>query len=111
MGKIKFSPNRLFIVDETGITVVQHKTSKVISLKGNRQVASLSSAERGALVTVVTCMGASGHSVPPLLVFPRKNMKPELLDGVLPGTIAACHPSEWIQQEIFTMWSNILCRL
>jgi hypothetical protein len=44
-------------VDETGITVVQHKAVKVISLKGKRQVARLSSAERGALVTVVTCMG------------------------------------------------------
>jgi hypothetical protein len=59
-------------VDETGITVVQHKTSKVISLKGKRQVPSLSSAERGALVTVVTRMGASGHFVLLLLVFPRK---------------------------------------
>jgi hypothetical protein len=61
MEKITFSPNRLFSVDGTGITVVQHETSKAISLKGKCQVASLSSAERGALVTVVTCMGASGH--------------------------------------------------
>jgi hypothetical protein len=34
MEKIKFSPNRLFNIDETGITVVHHKTSKLISLKG-----------------------------------------------------------------------------
>jgi hypothetical protein len=31
-------------------------------------------------------------------------MKPELLDGAPPGTIAVCHPSGWIQREIFTMW-------
>jgi hypothetical protein len=90
-------------VDKTGITVVQHKTSKVISLKGKRQVAILSSAERGVLVTVVTYMGAAGHFVPPLLVFSRKNMKPELLDGAPSATIAA-YPSGWIQQEILTMW-------
>jgi hypothetical protein len=42
--------------------------------------------------------------VPPLLVFPQKNTKPELLDGALPGIIAACIPFGRIQQEIFTMW-------
>jgi hypothetical protein len=36
MEKIKFSPNRLFNVDEAGITVVQHKPSRVIALKGNK---------------------------------------------------------------------------
>jgi hypothetical protein len=96
MEKIKFSPNRLFNVDEAGITVVQHKTSKVIRLKGKCQVASLSSDERGAILTTVPCMGSSGHFVPPLLVLPRKNVKPELLDDAQPGTIAACHPSGWI---------------
>jgi hypothetical protein len=37
-------------------------------------------------VTVVTC-----RSVPPRLVFPRSNMKAELLDGAPPGSVAACH--------------------
>jgi hypothetical protein len=35
-------------------------------------------------VRVVTCMGASGIFVPPLLVFPKKNMKLDLLDGTPP---------------------------
>jgi hypothetical protein len=55
MVNIKFFPNRIFNVDEMSITTVQHKSSKVVGLKGKRQVASLSSAERGPLVTVVTC--------------------------------------------------------
>jgi hypothetical protein len=86
-------------VDETGITVVKHKTSRIIALK---EVATLSSSERGALVTVVTCMSASGIFVPPLLVFPMKNMKFELLNGSPPGTVGVYHPSGWIQLEIFT---------
>jgi hypothetical protein len=49
-------------VDETGITVEQHKTSKVISLKGKRRSARLSPAERGALVAAVTCMGPQDSS-------------------------------------------------
>jgi hypothetical protein len=46
-------------------------------------------------------MSASGIFVPPLLVFPRKNMKLELLNGTLPSTIGVCHPSGWMQLEIF----------
>ncbi|CAB3249222.1 unnamed protein product [Arctia plantaginis] len=31
-------------------------------------------------------------------------MKAELLDGAPPGTIAICHPSGWIQSDIFVHW-------
>lgn len=101
---VKFSPCKVFNVDETGLTIVQHKCSKVVSLRGKKQVCSLSSAERGALMTLVVCMSAAGQFVPPMIVFPRKNMKAELLEGAPPGTIAACHPSGWIQQDLFTQW-------
>lgn len=44
MEKINFSPHRLFNVDETGITVVQHKQSKIIGLKGKKkQVCAITS--------------------------------------------------------------------
>jgi hypothetical protein len=72
MVNIKFSPNRIFNVNETGITIVQQRSSRVLGLKGKRQVASLSSSERGALVTVVTCMSASGQFVPPVADVPQE---------------------------------------
>ena len=31
-------------------------------------------------------------------------MRPELLDGAPPGSIAECHPSGWMQTSIFTNW-------
>lgn len=102
--KIKFSAARLYNVDETGITAVQHNSQKIISLKGKQQVHKLSSAERGSLVTVVIAVSAAGAYVPPMLVFPRKRMKAELLNGAPPGTIATCHPSGWIQTDLFTQW-------
>jgi len=83
---------------------VQHKHMKVVGLKGKRQITSLQYTERGSLVTVVTCMSPTGHFIPPLLVFPRKNMKQELMIGTPPGSIHACHPSGWIQSEIFSQW-------
>lgn len=54
--KISGQPHRLFNVDETDITVVQHKTEKVLSLKGKKQKATLTSGERGALTTI-ECSG------------------------------------------------------
>lgn len=106
LQKVGMNPAKVFNVDETGISVVHSRRSKVLSLKGKKQVGTLSSQERGALMTIVTCMSASGIFVPPLIVFPRKNMKPELLNGCPPGTIARCHPSGWIQAHIFTDWLN-----
>ena len=83
---------------------MQHRHSKVISMRGKKEVASLTSAERGNLITVVTCMNATGTYVPPLIVFPRKNMKQEPMDGAPAVSNSACHPSGWIQTDIFTKW-------
>ena len=49
MDVIKYSPNRLYNCNETGLTVVQHKVNRVISLKEKWQVECVSSAERGFL--------------------------------------------------------------
>lgn len=104
MEKVKFNPCRIYNIDETGITSVQSKHTRIITLKGKKQVGVITSAERGSLVTVVTCMNAAGGYVPPMVIFPRKNMKAELLNGAPPGTIAACHVSGWNQSHIFNNW-------
>ncbi|XP_041357566.1 uncharacterized protein LOC121374528 [Gigantopelta aegis] len=46
-----FPPSRIYNNDETGVMTVPNKTSKVISMKGKKQVGALASAERGTLVT------------------------------------------------------------
>ena len=104
LGKVNHKAHRIFNVDETGITTVQHKHSKVLAMKGKKQVTALTSSERGNLITIVTCMNAAGTYVPPLIVFLRKNMKEELMDGAPAGSVSACHPSGWIQTHIFTQW-------
>jgi hypothetical protein len=104
MDTIQHNPARLYNCDETSITSVQHKHTKILGLKGKHQITSLQSTERGFLVTVITCMSPTGHFIPPLLVFPRKYMKPELMNGTPPGSIHVCHPSELIQSETFSQW-------
>ena len=72
LRKVIHQAHRICNVDETGITTVQHRHSKVISMRGKKEVVSLTSAERGNLITAVTCMNATGTYVSPLIVFPRK---------------------------------------
>ncbi|XP_011859539.1 PREDICTED: jerky protein homolog-like [Vollenhovia emeryi] len=102
--RVKRQPHRIYNVDETGMCIVQHKSEKIITLKGKKEVATITSAERGKLITVVVCMNAMGMYIPPLIIWPRKNMKEELMDGAPAGSIWACHPSGWIQMDIFSMW-------
>jgi hypothetical protein len=84
---INFSSHRLFNYEETGLSVVQLKVYKVISLKGKRRISVFS--REGSLVTIFICKNATVMYVPSLLVFPRSNMKAELLDSPPPGSIAA----------------------
>lgn len=104
MDKYKFQPQNIFNVDETGMTTVQGTGAKILAMKGRRQVGCLTSAERGQLVTVVICMSVTGSFIPPFFIFPRTRMKAELMDGAPPGSMCMCHPSGWMQLEIFSQW-------
>ena len=57
----KLDVERIWNCDETGIFTVPKSLAKVISNKGKRQVGSITSAERGQLVTAVICCSASGR--------------------------------------------------
>ncbi|XP_072380833.1 uncharacterized protein [Diabrotica undecimpunctata] len=101
---IKYSPDKVFNVDETGLSIVQSKVQYVIALRDLKQVGALTSAERGSLVIAVLCMSAGGTFVPPYLIFPRKKHNVFLEKGAPPGSKIVCHPSGWIQTHIFTQW-------
>ncbi|CAG5053987.1 unnamed protein product [Parnassius apollo] len=98
----KFTASRIFNVDETGLSIVQSKYPKVIGRRGKKQIGAMSSAERGTLITVVTCMSPAGIFVPPMMIFPRKNNSDLLKKGE--GSIIPVHPSGWIQTHLFTQW-------
>ena len=104
MDEKHFPPHRIFNVDETGITTVQTKSNKVLARRGKKQVGTITSAERGVLSTAVICMSAGGNFIPPMLVFPRQRMKPELKDGAPPGTVFSCNGSGWMQMDTFGSW-------
>jgi hypothetical protein len=94
---------RVFNVDETGFTAVQ-KPQKVLARKGKHQVGSITSCERGRNITFVCCSSASGRYVPPMIIYPRKNLKIELTEGAPPGSIYACQENGWINCDLFLIW-------
>ncbi|KAJ8032692.1 hypothetical protein HOLleu_26288 [Holothuria leucospilota] len=92
MDQYKFQPN-IYNVDETEITTVQSKSSKILAMTGRRQVETLTSSERGQIVTTEICMSVTGNFITPLFRFLRVKMKIELMNGTPPGSICACHKS------------------
>lgn len=49
-------------------------------------------------------MNASGSSVLPMMIFPRKRDHPLLMKGAPNGAILACDPLGWIEVSLFTEW-------
>jgi hypothetical protein len=84
LKKVCFKPNQLYLRDETGISIEQHKNINVIAMKDKRAATSLVSAERGCLLMMVTCMNVVVHFVPLLVLFLHKNMQIELMVPFMP---------------------------
>ncbi|EFN60763.1 hypothetical protein EAG_00203, partial [Camponotus floridanus] len=102
LNKYKFSPDRIFNCDETGISTISKSQSKILARKGRKQVGVLSSAERGQTVTVEICVSASGSYMPPMFIFPRVRMNPLLINNsAFPGVWAETDKSGWMQTDIF----------
>lgn len=101
---INLSPDRVFNVDETGVTTVPKHQSKIIAPKGKKQVGVLTSAERGQLVTTEICVSAAGTLLPLMFVLPRKKLPARLSEILLDDCWAQCHSSGWVTQEIFFKW-------
>lgn len=102
--KYNYAPHRIFNVDETSISTVPGRNSRILAKKGSKQVARVTSAERGISTTAVVCVSAAGNFLPPMLIFNRKRMKAELTDGAPPGTIFACNDTGWMRTEVFKQW-------
>lgn len=102
--KFQFPPSRIFNMDETGMSTVPNKVPKVISTKGKKIVGKTVAAERGELVTAVCCFSGSGIYVPPALIFPRKRMKVEFLDGAPSETLGMISDTGYINTDLFIQW-------
>jgi hypothetical protein len=107
LGKVfqkhPFKATRVFNMDETGISTVQ-KPGKVLAPKGQHQVGSATSWERGRNITVVCAVSASGIYIPPMFIYPRKRMSPQLEKGGPAGAIYRCSHNGWSNEDLFNDW-------
>lgn len=55
---IEFNANNIWNLDETGVTTV-HKPDRVISRRGRKQVGSITSSERGVIVSMALAICAN----------------------------------------------------
>ncbi|XP_004212358.3 uncharacterized protein LOC101235816 [Hydra vulgaris] len=99
--KHKFSASRIYIVDETSVSTVPTKLSKILWKKGVKRVAKVISAERGKTVTLVCTMNAIGNYVPPAFISLRKKMRYEFLDDATSDSFDLANKSGWITEELF----------
>lgn len=94
-------PSQIFIVDEMGVSIV-HRPSKVIAQIGQRNMPSLTSADKGKTHTILACVSASGQVIPPFMVYPRKRPVPDKMRiGIYPETVFHVSDSGWTPKELF----------
>lgn len=105
LDKNEFSADRVFNMDESGLTVV-HKPKKVLAHRGQKQVGKITSGEKGETMTIICAVSASGTYVPPMLIYKRKRMSDLLLKGSPSGSIGACSTNGWVDSKLFVKWLN-----
>lgn len=101
LEQYNFTPDRIYNVDETGISVVPKTSPKIVATKGRKQVGGLTACERGETVTAEISMSATGEFMSPMLIFPRVKENLELLDGATSGAWAQFHKSGYMQMDLF----------
>jgi hypothetical protein len=91
-------------MDETGLQL-NNKPGFVIAQKGSKNVAAITSAEKGETITVITCCNAEGYFLPPACIFKGKNKKSEFEDGMPPGSVVYMNQkSAYISTSLFITW-------
>lgn len=99
----KFNESRIY---GTSMSTVQQQRTKILTKTGKKQVGMIVSAQKAEAITAVACISASGFFVPPMLLFPRRKLKPHILNDPPLGSIGATSPSGWINGNLCLKWLN-----
>ena len=94
-------PCLIFNCDESGFPL-SPRGPKVAAGIGQKHPTSVTG-NKGQ-ITVLACCSAGGYAIPPLVIFDRKCLKPELTHGEVPGTMYGLTDSGWMNGEIFDSW-------
>ena len=95
-------PAQIFNCDETGMPLT-HKPGKVVAGVGQKHPYSIAGGNKSQ-ITVLACASAAGYSIPPMVVFDRKSLNPDMAVGEVPGTFYGLSNSGWMDSELFEEW-------
>ena len=95
-------PNQIFNLDESGMPL-DPCPPKVVTQKGVKHSTSVTTGDK-AQITTLACCSAAGYVIPPLVVFDRKKLKPEMTIGEVPGTMYGLSSNGWMDTELFELW-------
>jgi len=95
-------PCQVFNADESGFPLAP-KPLKAVHCSGAHATNAINSGDK-AQITVLACVSAGGHSIPPFVIWNRKVLSRELASGEIPGTVYGLSDKGWIDQELFKLW-------
>ena len=95
-------PAQIFNCDETGLPLDQ-TPPYVIAAKGQKHPRTVVAGSKKQ-ITVLACANAAGNALPPLVIFARKALNPQLTHGEVPGTMYGLTDSGWMDGEVFDNW-------
>ena len=95
-------PGQLYNVDETGMPF-DHCAPNVVAKKGQKKVRYRTSGNKSQ-VTVIGCVSAAGHAIPPFVIFDSKTLNHEWTEGELSGTTYGLSDKGWVDSEQFPGW-------
>lgn len=95
-------PCQIFNADESGFPLAP-KSPKGIHAIGEHSAQAINSGNKSQ-ITILACVSAGGHCLPPMVIWDRKSLSPELTNGEIPGTIYGLSDKGWVDYELFNIW-------
>ena len=95
-------PQRIYNMDETGVPL-DPRPPKVVAPKGQKKVRYRCSGQKSQ-ITVVACCNATGHAIPPFIIFAAKQLNALWMRDEVPGSRYAVSDNGWIDQDLFHFW-------
>jgi len=95
-------PSRIYNADESGFSLCPSKGSKVVGSKGAPVVYHYGNSDKTQL-TVMAAASATGHFIPPMIIFPGQRFSYEPLAGFEEAAFGRSE-SGWMDSEVFVMW-------
>ena len=95
-------PCRIFNMNETGLPLAP-KPPKLLCKTGSRAFNSVTGGDKSQ-ITEVGCVSTEGYCLPPMIIYDRKTLHPDMAKGEIGGTLYGLSSKGWIDEELFRMW-------